>query len=325
MNRSRRDLLAVVLATPLLARAQASKTWRVAFFYYGSRQSAVDTGRLRTFVRAMHELGYVEGKNLRLETHFADGDVGRVRALAREIVASAPDVIVSTGGPPTRALQQATKHTPIVITVSFDAVREGFAASFARPGGNITGLTGIITEMLPKHLELLSALVPGMRSVGVLLKSDNPVHADNVAPLLRAAEAASVRVQELSARTRQELVQKIADAAGAGVQGLVILPETFFIQHMKDIAAAASRARLPSIYYSPEYPAAGGLMSYGPSITEHFSRAAAYVDKILRGAKPADLAIERSTRLYLVINRTTASQLGITVPQAILLRADDVI
>jgi putative ABC transport system substrate-binding protein len=325
MNRSRRHLLLYALATPLLARAQGMKTWRVAFLYYGSGQSASDTGRLQAFVRAMRDLGYAEGKNLRLEAHYADGDVSRARALAREIVASKPDVIVSTGGPPTRALQQATKTIPIVITVSFDAVREGFAASFARPGGNITGLTGVITEMLPKHLELLSACVPGMRTVGVLLKSDNPVHRDNVGPLLEAADAAGVRVHQVGARTLREIEDGVASAARAGVQGLIILPETFFIQQMKQIAESATRSRLPSIYYSPEYPAAGGLMSYGPSITDHFSRAAIYVDKILRGAKPADLAIERSTRLYLVINRGIATQLGISVPQQLLMRADEVI
>lgn len=302
-----------------------ANTYRVAFFYYGSRRSALESGRYAAFMTELASLGYVDGDNLAVDGHYAEGKVERLAPAAAAMVRAKVDAIVATGGPPTHAARQATSSIPIIITVTFDPVGEGFVNSLAKPGGNITGASGMASDLLPKHLEFLGQCVPSLRRLAVLIKSDNPSHRKFASVIADAAHASSIEVLMESARTQAEIETSFASMGRNGAQALAILAETFFVQQASQIARLAQVHRLPSIYLTREYPQAGGLMSYGPDLTENFRRAAHYLDKIFKGARPGDLPIEQPTKLELVINQKTARSLGIAIPQALLLRADRVI
>jgi putative ABC transport system substrate-binding protein len=325
----RRFLIALgtgVLAVPRgsLAQPQA-KGARVGFLYYGSRQSALDTGRYNAFVQGMRELGYVEGTNLVIEARFADGKHERLPALAAELVRLKVDVIVGTGTPTYRALQHATTTIPVVITVTFDPVGDGFAASMARPGGNITGLTLGAADLGPKLLELLKAAVPKLSRVAVLVQPGNPAHPHRVVRIMSAAQKVGIQVVLAEAATAPEIEREFAMMTKERANAAIILADGFFLQESHSIAAQALKYRLPSISQLRELAEAGGLMSYGPNSVENFRRAAAYVDKILKGAKAGELPFEQPTRYHLLINRKTAMSLGLTIPQALLGQADEVI
>lgn len=327
---TRRKLLfaigAGVLAAPLAPFAQQKgKVWRVGFFYFGSRQSASETGRYEEFLRGMRELGYVEGKNLAVEARFADGKTERLRDLAAELVRLKVDVIVATGSPASRAMQQATTTIPIVMTVSADPIGEGFAASLARPGGNVTGLSSGNVEVTPKHLELLMLAVPKLTRVAVLLNSANGTHPARLKLIQDAAGKASLRVLAVAARTPDEIERGFGTMTRDRAQAVIVLGDTFFQQQMRQIADLAVKQRLPAMFTNREYAEAGGFMSYGQTLRNNFRRAANYVDKILKGARPGELPIEQPSRLVLVINRKTAKALGLTIPQELLVRADEVI
>lgn len=324
MNRRGAILAAAAIAAAPLARS-AKRVWRIGFLYYGSRASAYDTGRYDVFLRGMRELGHVEDKTYRLEARFADGKVGRLPGLAASLVRAKVDVIVATGGPTVRAAQRATSTIPIVITVTLDPVGEGFAHSLARPGGNITGLSSLSTDLLPKHLELLAACVPGLERAAVLVKPDNPAHAAYLASMLAIAEKLGVGLTPVPASDAAEVKAGIDAMAQERMQGFIIQPETFFVQQVRQIATLATAYRLPSVFLSRDYPAAGGLMSFGPSVNDNIYRAAHFVDQLLKGANPAELPIEQPTRFYLVLNRSAARQIGLRVPRELLLRADEVI
>ena len=329
MASRRRFLLALgagVLAVPRgsLAQPQA-KVARIGFLYFGSRQSAVDGGRYSAFVQGMRELGYVEGRNFIIEARFADGKNERVPALAAELVRLKVDVIVATGTPVYRALQHATRTTPVVLTVTSDPVGDGFAASMARPGGNITGLAFSAADLGPKVLELLKAAVPQLSRVAVLLQPENPAHPPQLKRTMSAAQKVGIQIVLAEAGTVQEIEREFAMMTKERATAVIILPDPFFLQESRAIAAQALKHRLSSGSVIPEYAKAGGLMNYGPDLVDNFRRAATYVDKILKGAKPAELPFEQPGRYYLVINRKTAMALGLTIPPALLRQADEVI
>jgi len=329
MNNRRKFIFALgagALAAPLGSYAQqAVKIWRVGFFHYGSRQSVMDSGRYQLFLDGMRELGYVEGKNLAIETRFADGKTGPLPDLAAELVRLKVDVIVATGTPVYQALQKATRTIPIVITVSADPVGEGFAASLARPGGNITGLSSANLDLTAKHLELLTTAVPRLSRVAVLINPAHRGHPARLKIIQAAALKTGMQVLPVDAPTPDGIGRGFASMSRERAQAVIILGDSFFDQQERQITALALKHRLPSIFVVRDFAEAGGLMSYGQNQADNFRRAATYVDKILKGAKPGDLPIEQPTKFELVINMKTARALGITIPQSILVRADKVI
>ena len=312
------------LVIPLDAFAQ-DKVWRVGFLYVGSRQSALDTGRYNAFVQGMRELGYAEGKNLLIETRFGDGKIERLPGFAAELVQSKVDVIVATGSPAYTALRYATATIPVVVTVTADPVIEGLAASLARPGGNITGLSDTASDLGPKQLELLMAMVPQMSRVGVLLNPDNLSHPTQMKRLMLAAQKLGVQVVLAEAGTVADIDSGFDSLARQRADAVILFGDTFFVQQVQQIAQTALKYRKPSTYSIREYPRAGGLMSYGADIVENFRRAAIYVDKLLKGARAGELPFEQPTKYSLAISLKTAKALGLTISQSLLVRADEVI
>ena len=326
----RRKLLialgASALAAPLAAFAQPQgKAARIGFFYFGSRQSAVDTGRYPAFVQAMRDLGYIEGKNLTIESRFADGRPERVPALAAELVKLNVDVIVATGSATYRALQLATSTIPVVLTVGVDPVAGGFAASMARPGRNFTGLTDTAADLNPKLLELLMAVVPKLTRIGLLLQPDNTSHPDQLKKLLLVAQKIGVQIVIAEAGTGDTIANSLAFFVRERTKAFITLNDTYFTQQAKTIATMAVEHRLASITANYEYATLGGLMNYGANLVDNFTRAATYVDRILKGAKPGELPFESPTRYHLVINRKTAKTLGLSIPQTLIVSAEKVI
>ena len=329
MTTRRRFLVALGTGTLTVARgalAQAqSKAARIGFFYFGSRQSSLDSGRYQMFMQGMRELGYVEGTNFVLEARFGDGKPERLPGLAAELVRLKVDVIVATSTPVYRALQYATTTIPVVITLSFDPVGDGFAATMARPGGNMTGLTLSAADLGPKLLELLKTAVPRVSRVAVLLQPGNPAHPQRVIRIMSVAQKGGMQVVLAEAGTAQEIEGEFAMMTKQRAHAAIILADGFFLSESRLIAAQALKHRLPSTSQLRDLTEAGTLMSYGANSADNFRRAAAYVDKILKGAKPGDLPFEHPTRYQLVINHKTALTLGLTIPEALLRQADEVI
>jgi putative ABC transport system substrate-binding protein len=317
---------ACALAVPrgLLAQ-QKSKIARIGFLYFGSRQSALETGRYDAFVQGMRELGYVEGTNFIIEARFADGKNERVPTLAAELVRLKVDLIVATGTPVYRALQHATTTIPVVVTVTSDPVADGFAASMARPGGNITGLSVSAADLAPKLVELLKTAVSKLTRVAVLLQPENPAHPPQLARTMSASQKAGIHIVLAEAATPQDIEREFAIMKKEHARAVIVLPDPMFLQESRLIAAQSLKHRLPSASVIRDFVEAGVLMSYGPNAVDNFRRAAAYVDKILKGTSPGELPFEQPTRYYLVINRKTAIALGLTIPQALLRQADEVI
>ena len=317
-------MAAGVVTVPAGAHAQP-KVARIGFLYFGSRQSALDTGRYPAFVQGMRELGYVEGRNLVIEARFADGKPESLPALATELVRLKVDVIVATATPSYRALQHATTTIPVVITLTFDPVGDGFAASLARPGGNMTGLAISAADLGPKLLELLKAAVPRLSRVAVLLQPGNPAHPQRVIRIMFAAQKLGMQVVLAEAGTAQAIEGEFAMMSKQHANAAIILADGFFLTESRLIAAQALKHRLPFISQLRELTEAGGLMSYGPNTVDNFRRAASYVDKILKGAKPGDLPFEQPSQYHLVMNHKTAQSLALTIPQTLLRQADEII
>jgi putative ABC transport system substrate-binding protein len=285
----------------------------------------LDTGRYNAFVQGMRELRYVEGRNFSIEARFADGKNERLPALAAELVRLKVDVIVAAGTPVIRALQHATTTIPVVSTVTSDPVGDGFAASMARPGGNITGLSIGAADLGPKQLELLKAAVPKLSRVAVLVQPENSAHPPRLKRIMSAAQKVGIQVVLAEAGTVQEIEREFSMMMKERANAVIILTDSFFLQESRSIAAQALKHRLPSISANHEYAGAGGLMSYGANLVDNFRHAATYVDKILKGTKPGELPFEQPTRYSLIINRKTAMALGLTIPQALLGQADEVV
>ena len=328
MNNRRKLIIALgasALVAPFAFAQQQGKVWRVGFFYFGSRQSALDTGRYHAFLQGMRELGYVEGKNFVIEARFADGKAEALPGLAADLIRDNIDVIVATGTPVNRALHNSTLTIPVVSAVSSNLVGDGFAASFAWPGGNITGLTDFAPELDQKQVELLEACVPKLSRFAVLLNPSNSGHPGRLKLIEATARKLGIHVLSVEGSTPDDITRGFSAMARHRIQAVLILSDGFLLQQVRQIAGLAVKNRLPSISLNLDYVEGGGLMSYGPNITDNFRRAASYVDKILKGAKPGDLPVEQPTIFELIINGKTAKALGLTIPQSILVRATKVI
>jgi putative ABC transport system substrate-binding protein len=273
----------------------------------------------------MRDLGYVEGRTVSIEWRFADGDSERLPVLAAELVQSRADVILAAGTQAIGAAQKATTSIPVVMAGANDPVGSGFVASLAHPGGNITGLSLLLEDITPKQLEILLVMVPRLSRLAILANPANASYATLQANVEAAARKAGVDVLAVQARTPRELESAFSTMAQKSAGAVIVVSDAFFTQQIRQIASLAEKNRLPLIGPFRQYAEAGALMSYGQNFTDHFRRAATYVDKILRGAKPADLPVEQPTKFELVINLKTARLLGLHVPNQILLRADETI
>jgi putative tryptophan/tyrosine transport system substrate-binding protein len=287
-------------------------------------------GDAATVVAAFHqglaETGYVEGQNLAIEYRWAEGRYDRLPALVADLVGRKVDLIVASGGPPSAlAAKNATSTIPIVFTAVGDPVGAGVVASLARPGGNLTGSSIMATELTPKRLELLSELVP---QAGVIALLVNPNSAEAELAIREAQEAARAKGMQLpilKASTEGEIDTAFASLVQRQAGALIVVNDPFFDGRVEQLVALASRYAVPAIYYSREFAASGGLISYAPSFTAAYHQAGIYAGKILKGAKPADLPVQQPTTFELVVNLKTAKALGLTVPQSLLARADEVI
>ena len=319
--------LAAAILTPLSAEAQqAGKVPRIG--YLSSTSLSAESSRLDGFRQALRELGHVEGENIVLEYRFAEGKFDRLPGLAAELVGLKVDVIVTTGSPATRAAQQATRTIPLVMTVVGDPIADGFITSLAKPGGNITGLTQISRELSGKRLELLKEAFPKISRVAVFVDPAVTARASGSVKqeTQMAAEALGIKLQFLElGDPNPDLDGAFRRATSQRAGALVILPGPVLLLHRKRIVDLAAKSRLPAIYPHGEFVEAGGLMFYGPDFVDLYRRAAIYVDKILKGRKPADLPVEQPTKFEFIINLKAAKQIGLTIPPNVLARADRVI
>ena len=321
----RRDVItSIVVASvswPALSRAQSAKSApRLGVLAQFSAASRFYV----EFGNALRDLGYVEGQNLGIEFTSAAGSADRLPGLAAELVRLRVDVIVASGSEATLAARKATTTIPIVMTSS-NPLGLGIVASLARPGGNITGLSLLAPEVSGKRVEILKQILPGITSVAVLLYPDDPGVAFSLKETEAAAELSALKLQILKVRDAAALDNAFQVATRERVEAIIVLPAPLMNVQVRRIAELALKNRLPTIYFSDDLPKAGGLVSYGVSLPAIYRRLAYYVDRILKGAKPGDLPIELPTKFELVINLKTARALGITIPQSLLLRADDVI
>jgi len=317
-------LILLTLASVHLAEAQQSKKIpRIG--YLSSTSASVTSSRIEAFHQGLRELGYVEGKNLVIEWRFAEGKLDRLPALAAELVRLNIDIIVSASTPVTAAVKDATVTIPVVMAHDPDPVSSGFVASLARPGGNITGLASFAPELSGKRLEVLQEITARLARVALLGYSAEPGYVKVLREIELAAGAFNVQVQKLDVLHPKDIGKAFQAANSGRADAILVLNSPVFIVHRRELADLAARSRLPAMYYSPEFVEDGGLMSYGVSFTDLCRRAPTYVDKILRGAKPADLPVEQPTKFELVINVKTAKQIGLTIPPNVLARADRVI
>ena len=320
------SLASGLLAAPLAGEAQPrEKVPRVGYLSPGSSSDSARLRRFEAFRQGLRERGYVEGQNVAIESRWAEGKYDRYPTLAADLVRLKVDVIVTVGGAATRAVQQATRTIPIVMSVVIDPVGSGFVPSLAHPGGNVTGLSMMAADLVGKQLAVLQEVTPKVVRVALLWNPANP----GSLPQLRAAEAVAralrVRLQTLEARVPREIDSAFAAMTREQAGALVVLVDAIFTNQVGQIAELAAKSRLPSIYGQREYTEAGGLMVYSSDPLDLETRAATFVDKILKGAKPADLPIEQPTKFELVINLKTAKALGLTLPSSVLRRADQVI
>jgi putative ABC transport system substrate-binding protein len=311
----------ILFAAPLAGEpGSVGKTPRVGFLAIGSPLSPY----LAAFREGLRQLGYVEGRSLTIESRFADTWEG-LAPLATELARANVDVIVAVGGRAVRTARQATPTIPIVIGASPDPVEAGWAASYARPGGNVTGMTFLSPELAGKRLQLLTEVLPGITRVAVLSDPGHAGYRHDWSELQTAAQSVRVTLQLMPVRGQIDFDAAFAAMRRERPDALMTVPDALTMQNRGQIAEFSTRVRLPTMHGWSEFTEAGGLMSYGPSLRDGYSRLASFVDKILRGAPAADLPIERPTRFELVINLKTAKALGLTIPQSVLLRADEVI
>ena len=317
-------LTLVTLAAPRAVEAQ--QTERVARIGRLSPTSAAADVRVgEAFEQGLHDLGWIDGRNVTTERRFADGNPRRLSELAAELVRLKVDVIVAGSTPAIVAARNATATIPIVMVTTGDPVASGLVKSLARPGGNITGLTALGQALNAKRLELLKEAVPGATRFAVLGNPTFPDTTPAVKGVHTAAQALGVQLRVVEVRDPGELDKAFAAMRSDRVKGLMVLADPMFNAHRRQIVELAGKSLLPAMYGLREFSDAGGLMFYGAGLPDMWRRAAYFVDKILKGAKPADLPVEQPTKFELVINLKTAKELGLTIPQSILLRADQVI
>ena len=329
----RREFIALLggagVAWPLAATVgtlaqQAGKVHRIGYLSYSSYAAAPHF--VEAFRQGLRELGWVEGQNITIDPRFAEGSSDRLPDLAAELARLKVDIIVTTSTPATLAAKNATGTIPIVAANFGDPVGLGFIESLARPNGNITGLSfSVGVETFGKELELLKEIAPEVRRVAVLSNPANPFHAHAISNVKVAAQALKVELQLLEARGSNGFDSAFAAMSKERAGALLVVTDPIFVLHRARLADLASKNRLPSMYGMGEYVKAGGLVSYGPNLSDRFRHAATFVDKILRGAKPADLPVQQPTKFDLTINLKTAKALGLTVPPSLIARADEVI
>ena len=315
-------LAGTLLSSPHAAEAQrTTKVHRIGFV------SPIAPGpRNEVFLQGLRELGYIEGHNVSVEMRFADGRPERLPELVDEVIRLKIDVLVVGATVGARAAMKATTTIPIVFAGSSDPVAAGVVANLGRPEGNITGVSLAYGDgFAGKWLDLLKDAAPSVFHIAALWSRSNPAAAGFVKELEVAARMAKVELDLHAATNLQELDRALAAIGSGRAQGLITMPGPFFVAHRDELVQFAAKRRLPAMYFADDFTRAGGLMSYGPSIADSYRRAAAYVDKILKGAKPADLPVEQPTKFEFVINMKTAKALGLTIPQSLLLRADEVI
>ncbi len=327
-RRGRSCILAILvlglLAAPLTAAAQPPpKIPRIG--YLGAFSPSAGAPFLESFRQGLRELGYVEGQNIFIDYRWAEGRPDRFPPLAAELIQLRVDVIVTWSNAAVAALRQATRTIPIVVAAMGDPVGSAFVASFARPGGNITGFSVPVEEFGGKWVELLREAVPKISRVAVLAVSQTPAQRTMWTEIQAAAKALKVTPQRQEVAGPDEIEHAFARLIKGRAQGLIVLPHAVTLTRRTQIVGLATKNRLPGMYPDSPFVEAGGLMSYGTNLPELHRRAATYVDKTLKGAKPADLPMEQPTRFELVINMKTAKALGLTFPQSILIRADQVI
>ena len=328
MNNRRRLVIALGIGAfgrPLacFSQLQRPKVARIGLLEPASASSY--TNLREALIAGLRELGLVEGKNIIIEYRWAEGKYERLPGLAAEMVQMKVDVIVAASSPAVQAAQRATTTIPIVMVRTSDPVGSGFVASLSRPGRNITGLSTLSVDLSSKYLELLRIAIPKLARVTVLVNPGNPNHSGYLKRIQATEKTNSVKISPAQASAESQIdaafVSNRQERAGA----LIVLPDPFFLGQARRIAELAAQHRLPTMFGTREPVESGGLMSYGQNAAEHYYRAATYVDKILKGAKPADLPVEQPTKIELVINLKTAKTIGLTIPQDLLLRADKVI
>jgi putative tryptophan/tyrosine transport system substrate-binding protein len=323
----RRTFMAM-LTGGIVAAAEAQQAAKVARIGYLAPNLAASPHTHEAFRQGLRDLGYIEGRNVVIEYRAAEGKLERLPTLAAEVVALKVDVIVVADTPSALAAKQATKTIPIVFTSAGDPVGSGLVTSLARPGGNVTGLSLLGPELVGKCLEQLKQAVPGVSRVAVLWQPGafgERTEKDMLKGAEVAARALGVRLQLVEARGPEDFDRAFSERTRARADALTVLPSAMFINERRRLVDLAAKNRLPAVYPVREFVDAGGLMAYGANIPDLYHRAATYVDKILKGAKPGDLPVEQPTKFELVINLKTAKALGLTVPDSLLRRADEVI
>jgi putative tryptophan/tyrosine transport system substrate-binding protein len=310
-------------AHPLSRGQPASATRRVGVLLTSSE--ATDAQALAVFSQAMRDLGWVEGTNIEYRIVSASGDVDRLDALANELITQNVELIVAASSAGTRAAQRATKTIPIVMVNASNALDSGFIASLAKPGGNITGVSNQREEALQKLIEILHEVLPDARRIGILLNERNPSYRALSAAAQSACSALNLVALPVVASVREQLAGAIAEIARQQSQAVIVVPDPVYLNERTMLQKLMQATRLPAAYGLREHVVAGGLLSYAADRAGNYRTAATYVDRILKGAKPAELPVEQPTKYELMINLKTAQALGITIPQSVLLRADEVI
>jgi putative ABC transport system substrate-binding protein len=323
---TRRELmLALGAATTVAGALRAQQKAMPVLGFLSSRSPGEAATVVAAFHQGLAETGYVEGQNLAIEYRWAEGRYDRLPALAAALVGRKVDVIVATGGTPSALAAKSVTSTIPIVFISSDPVVAGLVTSFARPGGNLTGFSVLGDELLPKRLELLSELVPQARVIALLVNPNNTDTERSIGDVQEAARVKGVQLHILKAGTESGIDAAFASLVQLHAGPLVVGADPFFDGRREQLVALASRHAVPAIYWSREYAASGGLISYGPSLGAAYRQAGIYAGRILNGAKPADLPVQQPTTFELVVNLKTAQALGLTIPPAILVRVDEVI
>jgi putative ABC transport system substrate-binding protein len=312
---------------PLAARAQrADRVRRIGVLMWGNENDPVWKARLSAFTQALADLGWTEGRNVRMDLRWHGDDNNRIRALAQELVGLQPDIIQTTSTPATAAVQRETRTIPIVFANVADPVASGLVARLDQPGGNITGFANLEATLGGKWLELLSEIAPGLKRAAIMFNPDTATASVVYMPSLETA-ARSLRVEPIIAHVHDDAeIETAITALGREPRGgLVVMPDVFMNVHRTPIISAVTRNNVPAVYTLSYFARDGGLLSYGVDSVDIARRAATYVDRILRGAKPSELPVQLPTKFEMAVNRKTAKALGLAVPPSILLRADEVI
>jgi putative ABC transport system substrate-binding protein len=309
---------------PLVARAQQpTNKVSIGFLSVNTRPAMRD--RIEAFQQGLRELGYVDGQNILIEYRFAEGNPDRLRALASELVSAKVSVIVTEGTTSTRFAKESTSAIPIVMAQDPDPVGTGFVASLARPGGNITGLSNLRSDLGGKRLEILRDTIPGLTRVAVIGTSTTPGNAQALADVERAATTLALRLQILEVSRPQDIETAFQAATNGHADAVLVLASPYLLSNRTRLADVAAKSRIPTMYYTSDYVRDGGLMSYGVSVTDLFRRLGTYVDRIVKGTRPGDLPVELPTKFEFIINLRAAKAIGLTIPRNVFDLADDVI